>query len=120
MKKLAFVLCLVAFVACSSKQSQPNPVTVLPTPTVPPSPTPAPLEHCSSVGASIQCEAFMSYELKSCRTADNSDWAPMYFKDAAELDAYGKAHTIAFYYPDTDHVVGTTQSVFPFHCQARL
>lgn len=116
-------LCIsLAINACVSKPSQPNPTGVLPTPTVMPSPTPVAVvdSHCSSVGASIQCEAFMSYELKSCRTADNSDWAPMYFKDAAELDAYGKAHTIAFYYPDTDHVVGTTQSVFPFHCQARL
>lgn len=115
-------LCIsLAINACVSKPSQPNPTGILPTPTVMPSPTPVAGvdSHCSSVGASVQCEAQFGMSLK-CRTADNSDWAPAYFKDAADLDAYGKANDQAFYYPDINHIVGTTKSVFPWHCQARL
>jgi hypothetical protein len=148
MKKIFLAVALLTFVGCRSKDKQPEPqqpqcydhqhlvggvcvdkpIVVAPCGVgevrnadghcVIPMPQ---SDYCNPVGKQIECEAQFSMQDGSpkCRKFDGSDWAPAFFKDFAELDAYGKAHRFAFRInrgtPDVA-VYGTTESVFPWEC----
>lgn len=122
------VVALNMFTGCNpKKQDPPNQVSTSPTPSstiAPTTPTQTPpvvvADHCDKTGATIECEAQMSYELKTCKKADGSDWAPMYFKDVAEMDAYAKAKgtgTQMGIYPDVKYYGKDGVGAFGWHCK---
>lgn len=95
-----------AIVACKDEESKPTaPVVTEPSSTPAPSATPVATatpvpvvknEYCNSSGKAIECEAQLSYTMKTCRTADDTNWAGMFFKDEVEADAYALSIGTAF------------------------